>query len=135
MEIFVESRQINNSRTRHFRGTGTHLSLVQTQRHGFSPSSLPSREPEPTRRPSFPRGTATLISPIDLHLELFLREPAYLSHFFRFPLFFFADIRSAPSLRSSFYSFLSRFSLLRDIPGDCSTIFRFSIHESCLLLE
>lgn len=77
-KIFVESRRINNSWTRHFHGAKTHLSLVRAQPPG--PSILLSScvksaggdFPLPLGQPP--------LSPIDLHLQLFLWESAYLSH-------------------------------------------------------
>lgn len=128
-KIFVESRQINNSWTRHFRGTKTHLSLVQTQ-FGFSillSSSARSKSDLP-----FLVGQPPL-STIDLHLELFLREPAYLSHSFR-------SCFSLPTfgrLRHSTFRFILT-SGFCTIPSPVTTVlycFHSSIYDSRSLLN
>lgn len=83
-KIFVETRQINNSWTRHFRGTKTHLSLVLYSLISGSLSSF-LLERDPTKATfSFPVGQSHPYQPLIYISNCSCGNPAYLSHFFHF---------------------------------------------------
>lgn len=114
-KIFVETRQINNSWTRHFRGTKTHLSLVLYSLISGSLSSfLVERDPTKATFPS-PVGQSHPYQPLIYISNCSCGNPAYLSHFFHFcfSLPTFDRLYLLSPLPHSTFSFLPT-SLLRN---------------------